>query len=230
MLTFQSHGFGAFCFGREILKKFPQAEISFSVGSDKQTKSCFREETFWEIGLREILSNHTRFGRLACLYERKNKRAVNWQNDVDVSPFEYQPGDTRAEKKPQIHWLETQLLREIANEGWADSVEFRRLARKFVRQAKQANVDTIFFLDGILAEDLTRKILKHLVGSQIQIWFPSDFVFIEKEVANTLQKSDSKKRNIQVCHKDDIQFVKRRAEDILRTKLSLADFTEPTTD
>ena len=105
----------------------------------------------------------------------------------------------------------------MANEAMADSVEFRRLARKYLRKAKHIHCDTIFFPEAIMGEEKTRKILQHIVGTQMKCVFVSDFVFENEEIKKKIKSS--KKRNISIISGDDADFTGKRAEGILRTKL-----------
>lgn len=210
---------GVFAFGRKILRKNPSAELVFSVGGEK-SQEFLSESDFWEKGLREILEHHTRFGRIAIFYERKNTEVKDFLKNIDISSYEYAPKEQRKQiqKIPEIFALETQVLREMALEGMADTVEFRRLARKFLRKAKHANVDTIFFLEAIFAEEKTQKILRFLAGSQRKLFFVSDFLDVSDA------QSSQKTRSIQILSDEDPAFLQLRAEKILRTKVSGSDF------
>lgn len=212
MYTFSGNDFGAFVFGRKVLLQNPQAGISFVIGKKSAEKSV-SESDFWESGIIDICKNKTRFGRIGVVYDRKNKAAKDFCENLEIKEEQYSPQEKRnhTEKNPRIFFIETQILREMAHEGLADSVEFRRLARKQLRPLKHANVDTVFFLENILAEEKTRKILKHIQGTQQRLCFPVDFFKTSDE--------QSKKRKIEIESDENEDFVRIRAEKILKTKL-----------
>ncbi len=202
-LTFSSSDFSAFVFAREVLKVDQQAAMSIQIGKAS-------ENNYWQSGLENILKNITRFGRIGLLYERKNKDAAKFIEDLKIEAFDYQPQKAkRAVKKPEIHAFETQVLCEMANEGLSDSVEFRRLTRKIIRRAKHAHCDVIFFLDAIMGEESTRKILQDLAGTQMKVVVPSDF----------LEISDIKQGELAITTSEDPDFTHKRAEDVLRRKV-----------
>jgi hypothetical protein len=210
--TFWSHDFGAFVFGRVVLKIDPQAQLELCV-SQTGKKKGMSESDFWEKGVGEIAKSQTRFGRVSLFFDRGNKEAESFCKEVAKTKLEYSPSETkRSEKTLQLTPFQTQALCLLANEGLSDSVEFRRLARKFIRPAKHAHCDTIFFLDAILGEEKTRKILQHIAGTQIKLFFPDDFMGKGKPSA-------TKTRDIKIESEDDTEFTKEIAEKILRTKL-----------
>lgn len=208
-LKFTGKDFGPFVLGREVLKKFPKASLEFCVAGD----NSLSEEKLWDGAVMQILNQWTRFGRIGFFYDRKNKNAEEFCHVLSQSKFTYTPTDTRrAEKTPILSFFETQILHEMANEGLADSVEFRRLVRKFIRKAKHAHCDTIFFMEAIFGEEEVKKILQHIAGTQIRVFAPSDFLSLEGI-------KEGKERKIQITTGDDPQFTHHRAEKILKTKL-----------
>jgi len=210
-LIFSSPDFSAFVFGREVLKVEKQAAINFEIGSVKSS-----EEDFWKPGLDKILSEITRFGRIGLMYERKNTAAKKFIDEIGEQDVEYTPQEPkRAEEAPFVYGIQTRVLREMANEGLADTVEFRRLARKYIRNAKNANCDTLFFLDAIMGEETTRKILQHLAGKRMKVVVPSDF----------LQISTPKTGDLQIKTSEDLHFTHHRAEEILRRKIKKSDLS-----
>ncbi len=212
--TFWSHDFGAFVFGRKVLKSDQTAQLEFQVAQvGKQPKSTTSERDFWEQGVKEIAKSHTRFGRVGIFFNRGNDEAKTFCDTVAKTKLEYSPSEKkRAKKEAKITPFQTQALCNLANEGLSDTVEFRRLARKFIRPAKHAHCDTIFFLDAILGEEKTRKILKHIAGTQIKLFFPDDFL-------GELKDEKSKTRAIKIESGDEDIFTKKMAEKILQTKL-----------
>jgi hypothetical protein len=210
--SIRSRDFGAFVFGRKILKNFPQASLHFEVQMD--FLSPF-EESFWEKGMENSLNGKTKFGRIACFFDRKNNAAREFCKNIDIQKYKYIPRKPhRAARVASNVSFETQILHEMANEGMADTVEFRRLARKYIRSAKHANVDTIFWLETIFAEEKTRQILNHLAGSQIENVFPVDFFEME-------WVTDGDHRVLEIKTGDDLVFTHSRAEQILRTKVKV---------
>jgi len=189
-LTFSSLDFSAFVFAREVLKVDPQAAMNIQIGTAS-------ENNYWQEGL-EALSSQKCIG---LLYERKNITARNFVENLD--------------EKIEIHAFETQVLCEMANEGLADSVEFRRLARKVLRRAKHAHCKSIFFLDAIMGEETTRKILQHLAGKRMKVIVPSDFIEIKAPKTGELTIKTS----------ETLPFTHHRGEAILRRKIKNASIS-----
>ena len=208
-----SNDLSAFVYGRKILKQSPQASIEFILQDG--TKQSNTSEQFWNTALSDIAKNQTRFGRVGLIYDRKNKIAKNFVESFNFEALEYKAQEERAhtEKKLRITILETQILTEIANEGFADSVEFRRLARKQLRPLRHANIDTIFFFEDILSEEKTRKILSTIIGGQRKLMFPIDYFTPE------IQETNKRKIEI-ISDTEDELFLKNRAEQILKTQIS----------
>lgn len=232
--------------GREVLKSRPDAILEFWVGQetpsipltkgDKKDDAPERkpkdrrvlcESDLWEPAIQSIVGEITRFGRIGIFCDRKNTDAKEFfcQDRLKTCPYEYKPKDKRAEKSPRLSFFETQVLHHMANEGMADSVEFRRLARKFLRHTKHAHCDTIFFCEAIFGEGKTRKILQHLAGTQMKVVVPSDFVFLSITETAPSQKQEIK-RGITIYTEDSLEFTKKRAETILRTKLKDSDMKQ----
>jgi len=177
---FFSADYGALVFGRRILKKNPSAELEFFV-KDKIEMNFLKgekvlcERDFWDIAI-ETGIQKSRFGRVGIFLDRENFVAKKFFDVSNLEKFKktYQPKNRRSEKNLKISVFEIQLLKKMANEDWADSVEFRRIARKFLRQTKNANIDTILFADAIFGSEAARKVLQHLAGKRIKCVFLSD--------------------------------------------------------
>jgi hypothetical protein len=157
--------------------------------------------------------------------DRKNLDAKKMLHELHIHAFEYTPSDKRAATSPEIHTFEYQVLREMALEGLADSVEFRRLARKFLRSAKHANCDSILLLDPIMGHETARKQWQSLAGTQRKIFCLSDFVLDVPEIAVVTDTwKDIPKRSIEIeldaYWSKQKEFVYTRAQKILRTKLA----------
>ncbi|MBT3349474.1 hypothetical protein HN954_05100 [bacterium] len=218
VFKFWGTDFGSLAIGRAILKKNPAAELEFFVGdSEKKEKNATHESDFWADAIREIFRGVTRFGRVAIIFDRKNLIAKNFTEKISVDP-KYSPQEKRrGEATPKIFPTPVSILAQMANEGFADSVEFRRLWRKFLRPLRHAHVDTIFFAEAIFAEEKTRQILQQICGTQIKCFFVTDFL-----PENLFEKSE--KQSIKITTGDDIDFTRERAEKILRTKLGKNSF------
>jgi len=240
LLIFQGNDYGPCVFGKEILKKYrsilsKEKKINLQLfvqnsytkinsQIEDKNKKIFCEKDFWDVSLKKILSQ-TRFGRIGIFCERKNFAFLDFFKKLKNLKSYYNPSEKkRAEKKYKINLFEIQILHEMANEGLADSVEFRRLFRKFIRKAKSYNCDTIFFPEAIFGEKKTQKILKHIVGTQIKIFFPHDFLFdVIKDVEQFFLSEKKEKKNsdlnYKIFTKDNFEFTQKRAEKILQTKI-----------
>ncbi len=214
--TFFSDDFGAFVFGREIFKKNPTISLEFLVkkGSEEKPKDSLCEQDFWNTAMRNLIEK-TRFGRIGIFFDRENFEAKEFfvSSNLEKMKKTYSPKNYRSEKDLQILIFETQVLKQMANENWADSVEFRRIARKFIRQAKHSNIDTILFADAILGSEITKKILQHLVGARIKCVFLSDCLGDE-----FFQKREEK-GSVKIVTGDDVEFTREVAEKVLRRKI-----------
>ena len=217
--VFSSQDFGALVFGRQALLADQKAQLSIWLGVTPP-ETAVSEITLWARSLTQIIANKTRFGRIAVVFDRKNEVMQSFRTNFNTADLEYKPqkktGRPGPEKIPRILWHEMQILREMANEQLADTVEFRRLARKQLRAVKQANIDTVFFAEAIFGQEKTRQILEHLAGTQLQLFFPTDCV--------TFPSHQATARQIQIHTHDQSAWFQKTAEKILRTKLSAQDF------
>ncbi len=218
-IEFWGFDFGPFVFGRRILKSFPSAKLEFFVGQMCPGKGL-SESDFWELAVVQILSE-TRFGRIGIVIDRKNTEAHKYFGDLDVSKFAYRPKDSRAQRNPKCSIFEVQLMKEMANEGCADTVEFRRLSRKYIRNVKHHHCDILFFPEAIFGDDKTRKILQHIAGTQLRCVFTSDYIMMNKDIEQCV--NNSKTRSIKIYSEDTKEFTMKIAEDIMRTKLKSSD-------
>lgn len=207
------HDFGPFVLGKKTLSLFPSSHIRFFVQQQNDAQEGIEEKDFWETGIKDILQQKTRFGRIGIFYDRRNNFAAEFCQSLSSKTFPFLPKEVkRAEKTPRFSFFEYQVLHALANEGCADSVEFRRLARKYIRHAKHAHCDTLFFLEAIFGEGKTKDILQHLAGTQMKVYTVDDFFVPEKG-------SEEKTRTIEIHSEDDPDFTVDRAEKILQTKL-----------
>lgn len=121
----------------------------------------------------EYLLSQTRFGRIALIEEPHSPWASSYK---DLLTQDYKPTDKRAEAGLQLTNIKAPGLSALAAEGLGDSVEFRRLARKYVRQAKSAHCDVIFTSSPFFADGRTQKVLQHIAGTQIKVCTWGDVV------------------------------------------------------
>lgn len=203
---------GILVFGRKILKKNPKVSLQFFIEDRSGDSSDFNKD-LWEKSFAEILENFTKFGRIGVFIDRKNFEAQSFFKKLDIPKFKYTKQDRRSESIPQILIYQIQVLKHMAEEGLADCIEFRRLARKFIRRAKNNNCDTLFFPENIFGEEKTKQILQQIAGTQLKVFTPYDF--FDEEI------KPSEKQKIEIFYKnEDPVFLKKRAEKILKTKLS----------
>ncbi len=200
--------------GIVVLASFlAEKEAQIKISPAKQTGIC--EKDFWLKNLAKIVEEKTKFGRIGIIFDRKNKEAESFCNNLAINNFNYQPKNSRALPQPEIKIIKSQVITEIANEGLTDSVEFRRLIRKYTKNAKDLHLDSLFFLEGIFAEKKTCQIVAKIAGTQIKCYFLTDF--LEK-------KENPAKIKFKIETTDDIEFTKTRAEKILQRKLKNSDF------
>lgn len=227
-LCISGSNLGIFTYGRKILRQYPQASLVFDLKDDQpetkiqniQTNEIDPKIILWAL---EFSLRNTKFGRIAVLYDRKNKW-INAIKNINIANLPFQPSDRRALTQPEIHFFEYQVLQTMAEEGLSNSVEFRRLARKYLRSAKQANVDTIVLLDSIMGDEKTKKQWQSLAGPQRNIITLADCFLSYLQTDNTSfdwTSNQARTINIQMSDqwRSQKKFVLDRAEKILQTKL-----------
>ena len=210
--------FGPLVLLREALKSGEKGcfELFLNQKEDGE-KGGMKEALIWQMAMELILKRETRFGRVGVFIERKNREAFDFFSGLDVDKLAYVRKSERSEKQPQLKIFSTQLLVEMVNEGLEDSVEFRRLSRRFIRGAKNAHCDTLFFADSIMGGERAKKIIQFVAGAQIKCFFVSDF-FLDWLRLRSLKKADGV-TEVLIYTEDDVVFVKKRAEQLLRKKL-----------
>ncbi len=201
---------GILVLGIKVLSVNPKAALSFMI--EKNEEPTDMEYSLWEKSVQEILSA-TKFGRIGIFLDRKNFLAHQYFQAFDYQKTPYKPKGKRSEKCPRVTVFTFQVLRAMALEGLADTVEFRRLGRRFIRQAKNANCDTIFFPELIFGETKTKKILQHIAGKRIKVYTSDDFFVPIVENGDLGDVSILSKG-------EDPFFLKKRSEQILHQKLS----------
>lgn len=106
-----------------------------------------------------------------------------------------------------------ELLSAFANRGLSDTVEFRRLARKYLRSARNNQCDGVLFLSGILADETSCKVLAKILGTQIKPVFITEFLPEEFFLP-------AEKQVIEIYTDRDRERVHREAEHFLHMKLA----------
>jgi hypothetical protein len=198
--------------------------LKFVAHKDASKQSPAKMDELWieeifpgkisELALDICVSEKTKRGRIAVAMERKNYTEIKIS---ETCLEKYQPKDTKRAGELSIKGFSHQILVELANEGMADSVEFRRLARKFIREIKNANCDTVLWNDAILGEKKAAKILQKICGSQLKCVFMTEICTNKVFIKNFEEKFPGKKTiKIEVFNDE---FTKKRLESILSCKL-----------
>ena len=212
--------FGPFVLAREILRKGGRGffELHVKQSEEPNDDSFISESEIWDMAVRSIIQEKTRFGRVGIFIERKNTFALDYFAALDVSKYSYKQRNRRAEKVPNLQIFPTQVLAEMVNEGMEDSVEFRRLTRKFIRKAKNHHCDTLFFPDSIMGAEKAGKIIQHLAGTQLRCFFVPDWI---EEFMGDKGIGIEKEGGIEfLIHSGDgVEFTRERGEGVLRVKL-----------
>lgn len=195
---FAGSDYGMFVLGRTILAKNQAGCLTFfykvSVPTNKKAMS---EDQYWP----QVLTKKSLIDqKVGVFFDHHYQAAQAWatEHQFDVFP--------------------TQALHHLANEGLADSVEFRRLARKYLRRVRQHQCQILFFPEAIFAEPKTQKILQHLAGSQVRVLTLADLVTLKPE-------SKTSPGKIIIYHPEgETAFLRQRAEQLLGKKLRSDQF------
>ncbi len=204
--------FGVFVLARHLLRQHQALSIRMHI--DPKTSPQTQETLYAPLMQKAI--QETPFGRIGLFYERSNQIAAQWI-EKNKTTFPYQPRTKRSQTHVCFTIQATPILLSMIHEGIHDSVEFRRLARKHIRPFKNAHCDTIVFFDSLFGDEKARSILSHIAGKQIRLLFPDD-------VFDPLVKSESK-RNLSITSFEPLDFTQKRAESLLKTKLSPSSFS-----
>jgi len=200
-----------------LAKAYPAEKITIKISRDFLNREIIQESDFWFPAIKNIVEEKTKFGRIGIFYSRKNKEAKSFYRELANKDFNYKQKNPRSEKSAKFSFIEMQVLGEMANEGLADSVEFRRILRKYIRNAKHLHLDSILFLEAIFAEKRIQQIIRQISGTQIKIYFVTDFIEGNQNPAKSQFKIETY---------DDLMFTKKRAEQILERKLKKSDIVE----
>ncbi len=191
MIQLWSDDNAALVLARAILKKEPKSSLQIFLGGSAPVEA-FAVPNIWNI-TQELSKKYTRLGIV-----------FDGASDEE-SLFVKNMGET-------VFPVEYELLSDFSNRGLADTVEFRRLARKYLRLARNAHCDGLLFLSGVLAEESSRKILAKTSGTQAKTLFITDFIPKELLVATD-------KQSIEIFTDQEGERVHREAEKFLHMKL-----------
>ncbi len=178
---------------RAILCREPKISLQIFLGG-ACPKDAVSVPDIWEIAIDSL---KLKYKRLGVAFDQANHEENEFlQNACNFSlPIKYE------------------LLSDFANRQLADTVEFRRLARKYLRPAKHAHCDAVLFLSGTLAEESSRKILAKTLGTQIKSFLLTDFLPKSWLVAE-------KKQHIEIFANNNLEQVRKEAEILLHKKIT----------
>lgn len=206
-MQIRHYDFGAFVIAREILKQFPAARLEIEIAPVYNfylDYPLIRDAFFRENNTLGVSSQQEKKHRKKQEYGIFLERKKTIQSHPNIKFFPYQ------------------VLPTLVQEGLADSVEFRRLARKFIRPAKHAHIRTLCCPELLFSAEKTPKILQHLAGTQMQIITIADILDgkIEKYFPG-ISPSKSREITIKIDKniESDLTFAQSRAEKIIRTKI-----------
>ncbi len=193
MISLWSPDNSALVLARAIFRRNPKAEIRLFLGGGRP-QNTFAVSDIWKGAAEKSLQKCTRLGV-----------AVDRAKDEEIS-FLQNTGKT-------VVSLSYELLSSFANRGLCDTVEFRRLARKYLRSARNNQCTGVLFLSGILADESCCKILAKILGTQIEPVFVTDFLPEEFFVPG-------EKQRIEIFSDQDEERVHQEAERFLHMKLA----------
>ena len=149
-LKFAGDDGGVFVFGQRVLRHSPTANLALYFKAPDIPKGALTESQLWDLGF-EAAEETRKSGEIGIFVDRQNLELMTWAKTQSATLF------------PCF------LLKSFIEEQYSDSVEFRRLARKFIRSAKMSHMSTLFFPEMLFADTKTERILQHLAGSQTKI-------------------------------------------------------------
>jgi len=191
MIQLWSNDNAALVLARAILKQEPKSSLQVFLGGDVPAEA-FVVPNIWNI-TQELTKKYTRLG---VVFDGDSDEEISFVKNMGEMAFP----------------VEYELLSTFSNRGLADTVEFRRLARKYLRAARNAHCDGILFLSGVLAEESSRKILAKMAGTQTKALFVTDFLPKELLVATD-------KQSIEIFTDQESERVHGEAEKFLHMKL-----------
>ncbi len=193
MIQLWSSDNAALVLARAILRKEPKVALQIFLGKT-HPEGVFSVSDFWKIALEKAEKKYKRLGI-----------AVDVANDEENS-FLQGAGES-------VFPVRHELISFMANRRLADTVEFRRIARKYLRPVRNAHCDGVLFLSGILADEEAGKILTKTLGSQSEPIFMTEFLPEEWFIA-------AGKQSIEIFTDQNVERVHAEAEKFLHTKLA----------
>jgi hypothetical protein len=178
---------------RAVLRREAKVEMNITLGGVCPAEA-FSSVDLWKKAAQESVEKYKRLG-------------IVIDNALEVENLFMQNSCKKAIP------ISYELLSSFANRGLSDTVEFRRLARKYLRSARNNNCDGVLFLSGILADEESCKILAKMIGTQIKPVFITEFLSEEFFVPASKQK-------IEIYTDRDVDRVHREAEKFLHMKLA----------
>lgn len=207
----KSQDWSALVIARKLIK-LGVKDFEITLGAPENSFSLIE---MWQKALDNSLQG-TQFGRIGFLYDESNQAAHDFCQNL--KSLNYKPKDEkRALKAPRYTIIPTQILKPMADCGWEDSVEFRRIARKYIRPLKHAHVDTLILLEPIFADEKIQKVIQHLAGTQIKIITPVDFW----EPISLSEENDS----VKIMTFYSREKTQDQAKRLLKRKVSKEDIT-----
>lgn len=187
MLKLWSADYSALVLARAILKQEPKVSLQIYLGGERQQDSHALTDLRMT-ALEAVSKDNSRVAVISDITED----LVLPENVVSI---------------------QTEMLSEFVNRGLADTVEFRRLARKYLRAVRNNNCPVALFFSGVLADEKAQKILSHILGSQVKPVFLTEFLpedfFIPAD-----------KQSIEIFTSENLERVHAEAEKFLHTKLA----------
>lgn len=193
MIYLWSSDNAALVLARAILCREPKVEMRISLGGSRP-KDSFSVPDTWNMAFETATQKYV---RLAIAWNKANDEENMFLQTCCKKAFD----------------VDYDLLSSFANRGLSDTVEFRRLARKYLRSARNAHCDGVLFLSGILADESCRKVLAKTLGTQIKPIYVTNFLpesfFVPAE-----------RQRIEIFTDQDENRVHREAEKFLHMKLA----------
>ncbi len=193
MIQLWSDDNAALVVARTILKQEPRISLQIFLGGTVP-EGAFVISDIWE---KAIVAAATKYKRLGIAIDRSKDTEKNFLQETGKNLIS----------------IQYELLSEFSNRGMADTVEFRRLTRKYLRSARNAHCDGILFLSGVLAEEKTRKVISQIMGTQSTPIFVTEFLPDEFFIA-------TEKQSIEIFTDQDIERIHTEAEHFLHIKLA----------
>lgn len=193
MLKLWSIDYASLVLARALLRREPKLALQIYLGGDRPEGSY----SFTDFIPEALKNAPEKFSRMALVSDITSD-IVAPENIVSV---------------------QTEMLEAFANRGLVDTVEFRRLARKYLRRVRNANCQVALFVSGILADEKSQKILSQILGTQVKPIFLTDFIPPELF-------TPADKQSIEIFTSRNLDRVHAEAEDFLHTKLTKASVKE----